>query len=27
MYDIEDERELDGRGTFKNWRFVPRGAK
>jgi hypothetical protein len=25
MYDSEDEKEIDGQGSFKNWRFVPRG--
>jgi len=25
MYDSEDEKEIDGKGTFTNWRFVPRG--
>jgi hypothetical protein len=25
MYDAEDEKEIDGKGTFKNWRFAPRG--
>jgi hypothetical protein len=25
--DIEDEREVEGKGTFKNWRVVPRTAK
>ena len=25
MYDSEDDKEIDGRGTFKNWRFAPRG--
>ena len=27
MHDSDDEKEIDGKGTFKNWRFVPRGAK
>jgi hypothetical protein len=27
MYDTDDEKEIDGKGTFKNWRFVPRGGK
>jgi hypothetical protein len=27
MYDSEDEKEIDGKGTFKNWRLVPRGGK
>jgi hypothetical protein len=27
MYDSEDEKEIDGKGTFKGWRFAPRGAK
>ena len=25
MYDSEDEKEIDGKGTFKGWRFAPRG--
>jgi len=25
--DIEDEREVEGKGTFKKWRIVPRTAK
>jgi hypothetical protein len=25
MYDSEDEKEIDGQGSFRNWRFVPRG--
>ncbi len=25
MYDSEDEKEIDGKGTFTNWRAVPRG--
>ncbi len=25
MFDIDTEKELDGTGTFRNWRFVPRG--
>jgi hypothetical protein len=25
MYDTKDEKEIDGKGAFKNWRFVPRG--
>jgi hypothetical protein len=25
MYDSQDEKEIDGKGTFKNWRFAPRG--
>lgn len=25
MYDSEDEKEIDGKGTFTNWRFAPRG--
>jgi hypothetical protein len=25
--DSEESRELEGKGTFKNWRFVPRTAK
>jgi hypothetical protein len=24
MYDSEDEKEIDGKGTFKGWRFAPR---
>jgi hypothetical protein len=24
MYDTQDEKEIDGKGTFKNWRFAPR---
>jgi hypothetical protein len=24
MYDSEDEKEIDGKGTFTNWRFAPR---
>jgi len=27
MYDSQDEKEIDGKGTFKGWRFAPRGAK
>jgi hypothetical protein len=27
MHDSDDEKEIDGKGAFKNWRFVPRGAK
>jgi len=25
MYDTQDEKEIDGKGTFKGWRFAPRG--
>jgi hypothetical protein len=25
MYDAQDEKEIDGKGTFKGWRFAPRG--
>ena len=25
MYDSQDEKEIDGKGTFKGWRFAPRG--
>jgi len=25
MFDSEDEKEIDGKGTFTNWRAVPRG--
>jgi hypothetical protein len=27
MYDSQDEKEIDGKGTFTNWRFAPRGSK
>jgi hypothetical protein len=27
MYDAQDEKEIDGKGTFKGWRFTPRGGK